>query len=143
MYFCNAKKLEPEILSWPLHSYMNHPKRKEKCRQLLFPSRYHNEHVSLETETPKICTACISLFVTNEKNKCISNTCSKQFCFGEIQSSSPLQGKLPYSFLPPAETKVRLQEYYKLTAVHQHLQVSFLGYQTSFPVSEGDFWLLK
>lgn len=78
------ENLEPEILSWPLHSYMSHPKRKEKCRQLLFPFCYHNEHGSVETQTPKICTACIPQ---------ISNTCSKQFYVGDIQTSSSPQGK--------------------------------------------------
>lgn len=82
MYFGNAKKLEPEILSWPLHSYMNHPKRNEKCRQLLFLSRYHNEHVSVETETPKIHATCTSLFMTKKSKSqtyAQSNSASERF----------------------------------------------------------------
>ena len=55
----------------------------------------------------------------------------KAIYFGEIQSSRPLQGKLPYSFLSPAETKAGLQQYYKLTAVHQHLR-GFLSLVSNF-----------
>lgn len=82
MHFGNAKKLEPEILSWPLHSYMNHPKRNEKCRQLLFLSRYHNEHVSVETETPKIHATCTSSFMTKKSKSqtyAQSNSASERF----------------------------------------------------------------
>lgn len=123
---------------------MNHPKRKEKCRQLLFPSCYHNVHVSLETETPKIRTACISLFTSNKIFQMHARI-NRKFCFGELQSSSPLQRKLPYSLLPPAAMKARLQQCYELVAAYQHLQafLFFLWHQTSFPVPEGDCWLLS
>lgn len=106
---------------------MNHPKRKEKCRQLLFPSCYHNVHVSLETETPKIRTACISLFTSNKIFQMHARI-NRKFCFGELQSSSPLQRKLPYSLLPPAAMKARLQQCYELAAAYQHLQAFLFSF---------------
>lgn len=75
-----------------------------------FSFLYHNEHVS----------------------KYFKHTLKAMWLWAE--SSSPLQGKLPHSFLPSAETK--------LLYTNTHMAF-FLWYQTSFPVSEGNFWLLK
>lgn len=87
--------------------------------------------VSQWRQTPKKCSVY-------DKKKNISNICSKQFCCGEIQSSScPLQGKLPSPC--PQLRGVQLQQRYKLTAADQHWHGLFPF--PSSPVHEGDFWL--
>lgn len=83
---------------------------KGKKNAISFSFFYHNEHVS----------------------KYFKHTLKAMWLWA--QSSSPLEGKLPYSLLPSAETKLLCTSTYMAFC---------LCYQTSFPVSEGNFWLPK